>query len=491
RAFIAINSGADGKQVALDGRLTVSFDREGRYAVGKVSPKDDEFDVANALIAPRGLGILQPTRLESMKLRVTARQPDVIARVRDDIGKFPWQKAEAGQGADKADSLVYTTAARRIPDRLTVKLPVTAPEFQPYLKSTARINTTAPQIVGLAQQIAGDDKDGRSVARKLGEWTHANLKWKRVESSTVETLASREADCLQHSELYVALARSLGLPARVVSGAAYGGGSFGAHAWVEIYLGKWVEVDPTWGLMDYVDATHLRFDGDSFAEYAMLNQVELEVLETRSTVADFQRDPARLVKEFARPETEPVRALAFDLALTAERALGAESFAKLDDRQRAAVINAFDRAASELIEDWAENWADNPSILSSEVKDNHATLLAVFGNGLLRFHLASRDGAWYITEVENLDEASEILAEPLRVVTSPAANIAGIRRIQFAQSDRALKQLDQLIAARGESAPLLLVKAQTLAMKRLREGTETPSAPNEPGNGKAEEVKTV
>jgi hypothetical protein len=26
--------------------------------------------------------------------------------------------------------------------------------------------------------------------------------------------------------------------------------------------------------MDYVDATHLRFDGDTFISYAMLNQIE-------------------------------------------------------------------------------------------------------------------------------------------------------------------------------------------------------------------------
>jgi len=54
---------------------------------------------------------------------------------------------------------------------------------------------------------------------------------------------------------------------------------------------SFVEVDPTWGLMDRVDATHLRFDGDAFASYAMLNQLDLEITSARRVTADFQRDP--------------------------------------------------------------------------------------------------------------------------------------------------------------------------------------------------------
>jgi Flp pilus assembly protein TadD len=467
RAFVAVNTG--GAPPVLEGSLAVSFDREGRYNVGRVGPRDNEFDVANALIAPKGLNLLHPTRLESLRLRVTAKQSGLIARVREDISRFAWQKAESSDEL----AMVWSSTARRIPDKLTIKLPVTAPEFEPYLKSTARINTAAPQIVALANQIAGDDKDGRSVARKLGEWTHTNLKWKKVESSTVETLASREADCLEHSELYVALARSLGLPARVVTGAAYSSGSFGAHAWVEIYLGQWVEVDPTWGLLDYVDATHLRFADDSFISYAMLNQVALEILETRSTIAEFQKDPARLVREFAADSSEPHRALAFDLALTAEQALGADVFAKLNDKQRAGVINAFDRATAELIEEWAFDWADDPSILASEIKDTRARLLTVFGDGLLRFHLAARDGAWYVTEIENVDEATQLIGDALRDALSTDFSPTRIRRMQYTQNARALEQLEKLIAAKGESPSLLLLRAGLLRAKQLRQ------APNE------------
>ncbi len=446
----------------LEGQLGISFDRAGRYSVGAMNRK--EFDLENALIAPKGVNILKPTRVEALKLKVSAQQPGVIARVREDLSKFAWQTVEPN-ATDK--TLIFTSNQRRIPDNLTIKLPVTGAELAPYLKATARINSDSPEVIKLAQEIAGKEKDGRRVADKIGQWTYDNLKWKRVSSTTVETLASREADCLEHAEFYVALARASGLPARVVSGAAYSGGSFGAHAWVEIYLGKWVEVDPTWGLKEYVDATHLRFEGDGFISYAQLNQVNFEVLEAHSMVAEYQRDPVRLVKEFASEEAEDTRALAFDFELTAAHALGTGAFAKLDEKQRATVISAFDRAVAGVADAWAFQSNSHPNILTSEIKNNQATFLTVFGQGLYRFSLAARNGVWYITEIEDADDGEQSFGDPLQAVLNPALNITQIRNAT--NHDRALQQLAQLIAAKGESAPLLLLKSNVLRAKRTSE----------------------
>ena len=463
RAVVAVDGNA------LEGRLAVSFDREGRYGIGEATSQAAEFDVANALIAPKGLNIFHSPRVESLKLRVMAKQPGVAPRLRDDVSKFAWQHVESSD----ASTVAFTTTARRIPDQATIKLPVAStPELAPYLRPSARILSTAPQIVALAKQIAGDDHDGRSVAQKLGEWTHSNLTWKKVESDAVETLASREADCLEHSELYVSLARALGLPARVVTGAAYGGGSFGAHAWVEIYLGQWVEVDPTWGLMDYVDATHLRFDGDTFASYVMLNQIEMEILGARHSIADYQRDPLQLVKALAAPESETKagRELMFDLSLIAEQALGAGQWAKLNEQQRAAVMSAFDRLVPQQLATWSFQGIDSSlRVLTSDLKENRATVLLLRGMDLMRLTLAARDGAWYLTEIEDLDSQIPIFNNVLRGALQPSANRWQILSLS---PDRALKQLDQWIASEGESASLLLLKAQVLSRKQEMEEIE-------------------
>ena len=69
--------------------------------------------------------------------------------------------------------------------------------------------------------------------------------------SAREVLRTKVGDCNEHTALYVALARSVGIPARINVGLVYVLGAFYYHAWPEVYLdegdgrGLWLPVDPT------------------------------------------------------------------------------------------------------------------------------------------------------------------------------------------------------------------------------------------------------
>jgi transglutaminase-like putative cysteine protease len=76
--------------------------------------------------------------------------------------------------------------------------------------------------------------------------------------SALATLHAGVGDCNEHTQLYVALARAAGIPARVAAGLAYLDGKFYYHAWPEVWLERWVAVDPTFGQFP-ADASHLRF----------------------------------------------------------------------------------------------------------------------------------------------------------------------------------------------------------------------------------------
>jgi hypothetical protein len=76
--------------------------------------------------------------------------------------------------------------------------------------------------------------------------------------NALQVLQSRTGDCNEHTQLFVALARAAGLPARIAAGLAYVDGKFFYHAWPEILLDDWVAVDPTFGQFP-ADAAHLRF----------------------------------------------------------------------------------------------------------------------------------------------------------------------------------------------------------------------------------------
>ena len=98
-------------------------------------------------------------------------------------------------------------------------------------------------------------------------------------------LDNRVGDCNEHAVLFVALARAVDLPSRVATGLAYTGGQFYYHSWPEVWVGKWLAVDPTFGQFP-ADPMHVRLlTGGLETQYEILKILgrgaTIEVLETR------------------------------------------------------------------------------------------------------------------------------------------------------------------------------------------------------------------
>ena len=127
------------------------------------------------------------------------------------------------------------------------------------------------RIVALARRIRGDTRDPVVVARRINQWVHDSLK-KTVAvtiPSATQVLESRSGDCNEHTQLFLALSRAAGIPARAAAGLAHVRGKFYYHAWPEVFVGKWVAVDPTFGQFP-ADAAHLRFVYGGLARQAEL-----------------------------------------------------------------------------------------------------------------------------------------------------------------------------------------------------------------------------
>jgi Transglutaminase-like superfamily len=147
----------------------------------------------------------------------------------------------------------------------------------------ALIQSRDPHIVALAKQIAGSERNPRVVAERINRWVHDSIH-DRVTfgvPSALQVLDNRTGDCNEHTQLFVALARALGLPARVAAGLAYVDGKFYYHAWPEVLLGDWVPVDPTFGQFP-ADAAHLRFVLGGLARQTellrLMGNLKIEVL---------------------------------------------------------------------------------------------------------------------------------------------------------------------------------------------------------------------
>lgn len=158
--------------------------------------------------------------------------------------------------------------------------------FAAELAAEPLLQVNDREIVALAVRIAGNERDPAVVAQRINQWVYDSLEKEITISvpSAVQVLRTRRGDCNEHTQLYVALARAAGIPARIATGLAYVNGKFYYHAWPEVRLRDWVAVDPTFGQFP-ADAAHLRFVRGGLARQGellrLIGNLRLEVLDAR------------------------------------------------------------------------------------------------------------------------------------------------------------------------------------------------------------------
>jgi len=165
-------------------------------------------------------------------------------------------------------------------------LPYKLMDFRETLESEPLIQSDDPRIQAEARQAVGRWlRNPKEAAARLTTRVDRMLEKTVTFSvpSALQVLDSRQGDCNEHTVLYVAMARSLGLPARTAVGLVYLDGSFFYHAWPEVWLGEWVAVDPTFGQYP-ADASHIRFVIGGLAQQVeiirLIGRLNIEVLES-------------------------------------------------------------------------------------------------------------------------------------------------------------------------------------------------------------------
>lgn len=127
--------------------------------------------------------------------------------------------------------------------------------FEYESKSDEEIDSTARKIVG-------NTKDEKQKAYLLYRWIGRNIsydwdKYNDIINGTdyldkfgaIPAYDSRKGICEDYADLYAAMARAVGLKVRIIVGQGYSGGSWGGHAWNEVYISsekKWIPLDTTW-----------------------------------------------------------------------------------------------------------------------------------------------------------------------------------------------------------------------------------------------------
>lgn len=211
-----------------------------------------------------------PKEFENQKVLYLQTQPD--GQLTQQSARFSWE-------SPRSELLQYSINGKvRVENKppmilSKVHFPIdildVPDEYRIYLKPSEKIDSNDPEIKSIAKNIVADNDDLWVVASKLAIWTKNNIQYnlstltENVVQNASWTLKQREGVCDEISTLYIAMLRSLGVPAKYVSGIAYtnnGAEKWEGHGWTEVYFPQygWVPFDPTLGEYGWINPTHIK-----------------------------------------------------------------------------------------------------------------------------------------------------------------------------------------------------------------------------------------
>jgi outer membrane protein assembly factor BamB/transglutaminase-like putative cysteine protease len=257
--------------------------------------------------APAGLfldrPVTRPQHLDSLTIRLPATLGD--AR------RLFVQDARQSVRQDSAGWSLTVRRAAPPEQRLPLARVRVDPALADYRRPSIYVPSAATRIRTLADSLLpeGEHLDAWDAARRLHDWVYdrmipadTNVRFK----SALEVLDDLEGTCSEYTVLFASLARAAGLPVRISVGFAVAAeGQLVLHIWPQVFVGEWVEVDPSWSAFP-VEAAHIK------TGQGLLHPVHLERLNMTLEWIMARSDTLRL-EHYGAEGTAPLLARAEDL----------------------------------------------------------------------------------------------------------------------------------------------------------------------------------
>ncbi len=175
-----------------------------------------------------------------------------------------------------------------LPDINSLKdLTVPITEHKEFLSPSAYIQCEHPDIIKVAKDMVGKEKSALNITKRVTTGVYRMIKKVPTPSmpSAIDVLKTKEGDCNEHSILFAALSRTLGIPTKIYVGLVnLEGDAYFYHAWCAVWLGKWVPVDPTFNQFP-ADVYHLKLKEGEISDWAevmkVVGKLKIDVLEYR------------------------------------------------------------------------------------------------------------------------------------------------------------------------------------------------------------------
>jgi len=285
------------------GLITVLETQQQATALAVDNRMREDMLVASSIVPrmPRGRQIVEPRDVTRLRLRLLGAD----------------LSSEDLQGAGQR---VEDGVFELIDPRQLTAAPHPA-DLDRFLGAEPFIESDAPEIRDAAERMVAGVAGVRARVERLTREVNQLVEKRPTVSlpSAMEVLRTRMGDCNEHTVLFVALARSLGIPARINVGLAYVRGAFYYHAWPEVYIdegagrGLWLPVDPTFNQFP-ADATHVRLARGGLDKQAAILPL---IGKAQIVISDLEVAPNSTPILVGR-QTSDARPLAFDLPRRAQ-----------------------------------------------------------------------------------------------------------------------------------------------------------------------------
>jgi transglutaminase-like putative cysteine protease len=208
---------------------------------------------------------------ESFNQEVTSFDTNPDAAIENNALLFDWDNPQ-GQ-----ISFGYNTQIKTNNNIITIKEKIPFPllnipkNIKQYTEVSETIDSNDEEIIKLASKLVEGEDDLYVVIYKIAEWTKNNIEYDlstltaEVSQKASWVLTNKQGVCDELTSLFIAMLRSVGIPAKFISGIAYTSSplfpeNWGSHGWAEVYFPDygWVPYDVTYGQFGYIDPTHVK-----------------------------------------------------------------------------------------------------------------------------------------------------------------------------------------------------------------------------------------
>lgn len=233
-------------------------------------------DILEIALVPSSERLLNPEGLALLKVKIEDFTRSSAALTGD------FQSIE---GPDEDGGYIFTMKRGEVDKSVPVEYGSFPEGVREYLLPSVDIESDHRLVIEKAKEIT-KGVNPIADAEKILEWVNENVDKRMVDAtSALDALKTMEGECESHAYLLAALSRARGIPTKVISGIVYSEemDGFFFHAWNEVYLGKWIPVDATFGQFP-ADVTHIKFSEGGRSALLdivpLIGTIKVEVLKT-------------------------------------------------------------------------------------------------------------------------------------------------------------------------------------------------------------------